>query len=323
MTAVRAFCIRMRCNLSAVSSCKSYLTGPGHRSGNDSVLFRYCPHLKIAPLAIELKGFRSRAHEGLSCPSFIHFQATDAVRLSTSWCLSQPLLFSRSLRIIWEKFSPRDYPWYFREPARHPVPRLLICQSFTMSPGQTQVWHCRRSVKQDWTCFFFLIKLLKGPLLWKLASAQPLTLLECSKKADHLQSFEITISNENDCRCKKTAFLMGENDMIIPWLFAWEHFLSPKWKRWRGKCGCVPHQSHVVLFSKMGRFVWMTNTTVDKNKHILNVYIICSVNRWPSSVALTEISNVSKNSTQPRLVHLRHFLLCLVLVVNRSFLRKF
>lgn len=165
MTAVRAFCIRMRCNLSAVSSCKSYLTGPGHRSGNDSVLFRYCPHLKIAPLAIELKGFRSRAHEGLSCPSFIHFQATDAVRLSTSWCLSQPLLFSRSLRIIWEKFSPRDYPWYFREPARHPVPRLLICQSFIMSPGQTQVWHCRRSVKQDWTCFFFLIQLLKGPLL--------------------------------------------------------------------------------------------------------------------------------------------------------------
>lgn len=80
MTAVRAFCIRMRCNLSAVSSWKTYLTVPGRRSGNDSVLFRHCPHSKIAPLDIKLKGLRSRAHEGLSCPSFIHFQATDTLR---------------------------------------------------------------------------------------------------------------------------------------------------------------------------------------------------------------------------------------------------
>lgn len=127
---------------------------------------------------------------------------------------------------------------------------------------------------------------------------------------------------------------MGENDWIIPCLFAREHFLSPKWKRWRGNfsgehhevvnaantqwVGRDPHQFRMVLFSTLRWFVWMTNTTVDKIKHILNAYIICSVNRWPSSMALTEISNVSKNNTQPRLVHLRHFLLCLVLVTAAS-----
>lgn len=106
---------------------------------------------------------------------------------------------------------------------------------------------------------------------------------------------------------------MGENGWIIPCLFAREHFLSPKWKRWRGNfsgehhevvntantqwVGRDPHQFPMVLFSTLRWFVWMTNTTVDKNKHVLNAYIICSVNRWPSSVALTEISNVSKNNT--------------------------
>lgn len=264
MTAVRAFCIRMRCNLSAVSSCKSYLTGPGHRSGNDSVLFRYCPHLKIAPLAIELKGFRSHAHEGLSCPSFIHFQATDAVRLSTSWCLSQPLLFSRSLRIIWEKFSPRDYPWYFREPARHPVPRLLICQSFIMSPGQTQVWHCGRSVKQDWTRFFFLIKLLKGPLLLKRASAQPLTLFQRSKKADNLQSFEITI-----LQMQKNSIFDGRQWLDNSLSFCQGALSLPQVKTMEGKIwmcppsiprGSVFQNGTICLYDKYNRWQKQTHS---------------------------------------------------------------
>lgn len=118
----------------------------------------------------------------------------------------------------------------------------------------------------------------------------------------------------------------GKNDWIIPCLFfAREHFLSPQVKtmevvntantQWVER---HPHQFRMLLFSTLRRFVCMTNTTVDKNKHILNVCIICSVNRWPSSAALTEISNVSKSNTQPRLVHLRHSLLCLVLVVTAA-----
>lgn len=42
LTVALAFCIRMRCNLSAISSWKCYLAAVGHRSGNDSVLFNHC-----------------------------------------------------------------------------------------------------------------------------------------------------------------------------------------------------------------------------------------------------------------------------------------
>lgn len=108
MTAVRAFCIRMRCNLSAVSSLRSHLTVPGHSGGNDSVRFYSLSTLENCPAGHRAKGLSVACTRGAvqsSSTSRRHF-----VPPPTSPCLSLPLLFSGLLRIIWEEFSPWDYP---------------------------------------------------------------------------------------------------------------------------------------------------------------------------------------------------------------------
>lgn len=146
----------------------------------------------------------------------------------------------------------------------------------------------------------------------------------------NLQVFENPPSCGNDQRCKrkkKCNFWQEKWPIKFPSLQRFLFFMAKKLTIFsffygqRARLACTAHSVHTQSRAKMEvpPFILQSAASLNsafvarrrfaESKHMRNVHVICSMNRRPSCMALTELNNVNKNNTRCLSgAHLCHFL---------------